>query len=223
MSTTALRPAVFSDIEGTLISISFPGTYFEQALAMGIVPRRNQLRMGLYQLLGKPFSSKSKIGGVLRFMSIMTAMSDTPMALNDQVMARVNPLLHAALKPQPIARIKEYEAKGMPVILVSAALHEGVQSFAKTLGWRGEGTHPILKDGKFTGKAEKALTGDEKAVRVRQVAAELNLDLAKSVGFGDTSSDIPFLSLLGTAYVVDPAPELRTLAAEKGWTIIESQ
>lgn len=222
MANSAPKPAVFSDIEGTLISISFPRTYFEQAREMGIVPRANQRWMAFYGLLGKPFSSKSKIGGIFRYLAIMSAMRNLPMTENAAVMERVNPLLHAALKPKPIARIREYEAQGMPVILVSAALQQGVASFAATFGWRGEGTRPVLKDGRFTGRAEKPLSGDEKAVRVREVAAEMNLDLGQSVGFGDTVTDVPFLSVLGAAYVVDPDSDLRAIATSKGWSIIES-
>jgi len=217
-----MTPAVFSDIEGTLINISFPRTYFEQARAMGIVPLGNQLQVGLLNLLSKPFSSKSKIGGILRYLAIMAAVKNLSMEHHPAVMELVNPLLHAALKPKTVARIREYEAQGMPVILVSAALQQGVESFAATLGWRGEGTHPVMKDGRLTGKAEKPLTGAEKVVRVRSVAAELGVDLARSVGFGDTLSDVPFLSILGSAYVVDPDADLRAVATERGWGIIES-
>ncbi|MBE2270453.1 MAG: haloacid dehalogenase-like hydrolase [Anaerolinea sp.] len=217
-----MTPAVFSDIEGTLINISFPRTYFEQARAMGIVPLSNQLQVGLLNLLSKPFSSKSKIGGILRYLAIMAAVKNLSMEHHPAVMERVNPLLHAALKPKTVARIREYEAQGMPVILVSAALQQGVEAFAATLGWRGEGTHPVMKDGRLTGKAEKPLTGAEKVVRVRSVATELGVDLARSVGFGDTLSDVPFLSILGSAYVVDPDADLRAVATERGWGIIES-
>ncbi|MCK6579429.1 MAG: haloacid dehalogenase-like hydrolase [Anaerolineae bacterium] len=219
--TTALRPAVFSDVEGTLISISFPRTYFEQARLMGLVPPLNIIQTGFLNLLSKPFSPKSRVGGILRYLAIMTAMRNLPMSMNPQVMDRVNPLLHQALKPKTLARIREYEGQGYPVILVSAALQQGVEMFAATLGWRGEGTRPILDGDRFTGRAEKPLTGAEKVVRVRQVAAEMGLDLARSVGFGDTVSDTAFLSILGAAYVVHPDPDLRAIAAEKGWTILE--
>jgi HAD superfamily hydrolase (TIGR01490 family) len=218
--TTNGQPAVFSDVEGTLINISFPYTYFQQARQLGIVPLTNQLQSGFYSLLGKLFSSKSKMGGLFRYLAIMAAMRNLPMSINVPVMERVNPLLQAALKPKPLAQIQALQAQGMPVILVSAALHPGVESFAKTLGWRGEGTRPTVKDGIFTG-VEKPLTGAEKAARVRDVAQEMNLDLSRSVGFGDTTSDVPFLSILGSAYVVNPDRELRQIALGKGWTLIE--
>lgn len=222
MTTPALRSAVFSDLEGTLINISFPRTYFEQAHQMGLVPAINVAQTAFLNLLSKPFSSKSKIGGILRYLAIMTAMRGLPMSHNPAVMERVNPLLHAALKPKPVARIREYESQGYPVILVSAALQQGVENFAATLGWRGEGTRPILVDGRFTGRAEKPLSGEAKVERVREVAADMGIDLTRSVGFGDTLTDVPFLSILGSAYVVDPDNDLRAIAAAKGWTVIES-
>lgn len=223
MTTTPPRPAVFSDVEGTLLRISFPTTYFQQARQLGLVPLSNQLVAGLFTLLGKPFSPKSRIGGIFRYLAIMNAMRGLDDSIHPPVMARVNPLLRAALKPETIALIQGYEAQGLPVVLVSAAFQKGVESFAGTFGWRGEGTRLLMRpDGRFSGKAEKPLSGEEKAVRVRAVAQEMHLDLAQSVGFGDTMADVPFLSLLGTAYVVDPDAELRAIAQAKGWSVIES-
>ncbi len=60
------------------------------------------------------------------------------------------------------------------------------------------------------------------AAMQQAVATEMGIDLARSVGFGDTVSDVPFLSILGSAYVVDPDADLRAIATTKGWAIIES-
>jgi phosphoserine phosphatase len=214
------RAAVFSDIEGTLIKISFPFTYLEEARKMGFVPRANLWIMGVLSLLARLFSPKSRVGGILRYLHIMAGLRNVPVSINEAVMARVNPLLHAALKPEPLALIQSLHQQGLPVILISASLQPGAESFAATFGWRGEGTIPVIEQGRFTGRAEKPLTGEEKAVRVRAVAAEMQIDLAQSVGFGDTMGDVPFLSLLGKAYVVSPDNELRAIAIEKGWTIL---
>jgi phosphoserine phosphatase len=214
--------AVFSDVEGTLINISFPRTYLEEARALGLVPLPNQALAALFAVLAKPFSSKSRIGGIFRYLGIMNAMRGLDASINPAVMARVNPLLQAALKPEPIALIRGYEAQGYSVILVSAAFEAGIKSFAATLGWQGEGTRLIMENTRFTGKAEKPLSGEEKAVRVRSVAQAMQIDLSASVGFGDTVTDVPFLSLLGTAHVVDPDAELRAIAQQKGWTILDT-
>lgn len=221
MPTTNARSAVFSDMEGTLISISFPRVYYEQARDMGIVPTGNQIRTEFFTLLSKLFSSKSKPGGILRYLAIMAAVKNLDMSHHDTVMARVNPLLKAALKPKLLAKIREYEAQGMPVCLVSASLHPGVVSFAAEMGWQGEGSYPLMEGNILTGSVEKPLSGEEKAVRIRKVAAEQNFDLSQSVGFGDTMADIPFLSILGQAYVVDPDADLRAVAVSHGWSIIE--
>jgi phosphoserine phosphatase len=221
-NTPASGRAVFSDVEGTLINISFPRTYLEQARALGLVPLSNQIIAAVFALAAKPFSSKSRIGGIFRYLGIMNAMRGLDESINPPVMARVNPLLQAALKPEPVALIRGYESQGYAVILVSAAFEAGIQSFAGSLGWQGEGTRLIMENSRFTGKAEKPLSGEEKAVRVRTVAQTMHIDLSASVGFGDTVTDVPFLSLLGTAHVVDPDAELRVIAQQKGWVILDT-
>lgn len=217
---TPLRPAVFSDVEGTLIRISFPRTYFEQARTLGFVPLGNQIRAGVLTLASKPFSSKSRIGRILRYLAMTNAMRGLVMSMNAPVMEKVLPLLQAAFKPDPLARIRAYEATGMPVILLSAAFESALQVFAAAQGWRGEGTRFIIEGDRFTGRAETPLSGEAKAVRARAVASEMGIDLARSVGFGDTVSDVPFLSLMGTVFVVDPDPDLITVATARGWTVI---
>jgi phosphoserine phosphatase len=216
-----LRPAVFTDLEGTLITCSFPKVYFDEARALGLIPISNQLIHALFSSLAQPFSVKSSIGRALRYLAMASVVRNVPITANHAIMQRVIPRLQASLRAELLSRIRHYEAQGMQIFVLSAASHLPLTLFTASLGWHGEGTHFAVRNDRYTGGADKPLTGDEKAARARAVAAELNIDLSQSIGFGDTVADVPFLSLLLQVTVVHPDRELRQIAILNGWEIVE--
>ncbi len=52
--------------------------------------------------------------------------------------------------------------------------------------------------------------------------AELDVDPAISYAYGDTASDIPFLTLFGHPCAVDPDAELAAEATRRGWQILRT-
>jgi phosphoserine phosphatase len=63
------------------------------------------------------------------------------------------------------------------------------------------------------------LHGAAKAQAVRALAAKEGLDLRRCTAYSDSANDIPMLSVVGTSVAVNPDPELRETARERGWQI----
>jgi phosphoserine phosphatase len=217
-----LRPAVFTDLEGTLITCSFPQLYYDEARALSLIPFSNQILHALFSSLAQPFSVKSRLGRALRYLAMASVVRNMPVSANHAIMQRVIPRLQASLRTELFTRIRHYESQGIPVIVLSAASHLPLTLFTHSLGWRGEGTHFVVRNERYTGRADKPLTGEEKAARARSLAVELGIDLKQSIGFGDTVADVPFLSLLKQVTVVHPDRELRQIAITNGWEILEN-
>jgi hypothetical protein len=57
---------------------------------------------------------------------------------------------------------------------------------------------------------------------LRQVAAERGYDLQRSYAYSDSVSDLPMLAAVGVPVAVNPDPELRQVAADRGWTVLET-
>jgi HAD superfamily hydrolase (TIGR01490 family) len=77
------------------------------------------------------------------------------------------------------------------------------------------------RDGAFTGELlDPPLGQEEKALRVREVAAEEGLDLAASSAYGDSIADLPMLECVGRPVAVNPDARLRGVAARRGWTVL---
>ena len=73
----------------------------------------------------------------------------------------------------------------------------------------------------YTGHSIHALHHHAKARAVRELAAEKGFDLAECTAYSDSASDLPFLGLVGHPVAVNPDRELRRVAADRGWPVLE--
>lgn len=77
-----------------------------------------------------------------------------------------------------------------------------------------------VEAGRFTGEIEEPFVYGEGKVRAAERwAAEHDVDLARSVFYTDSISDLPMLERVGTAHVVNPDPRLRWTARRRRWPI----
>lgn len=80
-----------------------------------------------------------------------------------------------------------------------------------------------VRDGLFTGKlAAPPLGGEEKARRIRAIAAEEGLDLPGSYAYGDSIADLPMLEAVGRPAAIRPDWRLRREAHRRGWPVLHS-
>lgn len=126
------------------------------------------------------------------------------------------------LWPETVELTREHLAKGHEVWLVTATPQLVAQVIADRLGLTGAlGTKVQALDGVFTGALDgHVIHGDEKAAAAREVAANLDADLADCWAYSDSSNDIPLLSMVGNRVVVNPDAKLLAHAREKSWTVL---
>ncbi|MPZ64775.1 MAG: HAD-IB family hydrolase [Pseudonocardiaceae bacterium] len=112
-------------------------------------------------------------------------------------------------------------AAGQQVWLVTATPVELAMIIARRLGLTGAlGTVAESADGVYTGRlVGDILHGGAKAQAVRALAAKEGLDLRRCTAYSDSSSDVPMLTVVGTAIAVNPDADLRDTARARGWEI----
>jgi phosphoserine phosphatase len=81
----------------------------------------------------------------------------------------------------------------------------------------------VDENGLYTGEVERYAYGPEKAKAVQAVADEQGISLADSYAYSDSMTDLPLLELVGNPHAVNPEKELRTIAEQRGWPILEFQ
>jgi HAD superfamily hydrolase (TIGR01490 family) len=126
----------------------------------------------------------------------------------------LRPLVYA----ESLDLVERHRSRGEPVYIVSATLQEIVRAIADDLQFDGAlGTVCEVVDGRYTGRALRALHADAKAACIR----ELDFDLSESTAYSDSHTDIAFLEAVGHPVCVNPDRELRRVARERDWPVLE--
>ena len=113
-----------------------------------------------------------------------------------------------------------HAANGDRVYIVSAALQEIGDRIASELGFDGAlGSRAETNDGRYTGRLERRLLGQEKADALVDFGARERLDLSASTAYSDSHTDVPFLEAVGSAVAVNPDRKLHRTAADRGWPV----
>lgn len=215
-----MNAAVFSDVDGTLINGSVPRLILQYGLRKRVYTSRRAA--GLRALL-----TASRLAPALRkpiesYAALISGDGFTP----EQLESFFDDLMPRALQqvnPAVLAALHRRQNEGLALVLVSAAGHPFVVRLARELGGDGEGTHVQQINGVYTSKVEGAICqGPAKAARVQQVIAARGLDAAACAAFGDSGSDIPYLSLVGHPCAVNPDRKLTAEARRRGWPILRT-
>lgn len=146
----------------------------------------------------------------------------------EQAVATLTWLTHEYLLPTQradmVEHLKEHQAKGHKVIIVSGMFMECAEIFREHFGTEAViGTRPEFKDGRYTGKTIPPLiSGITKAEKIRELveARGWDVDWASSYAYGDSITDHHMLNLVGNPVAVYPDERLHTLAKEKNWKIL---
>ena len=146
----------------------------------------------------------------------------TPGELQELVAGSLERVLRPLVYAESLDLVERHRRRGEPVYIVSATLQEIVEAIAEDLGFDGAlGTVCEVRDGRYTGRALRALHAEAKADCVRAVAESEGFDLLECTAYSDSRTDLPFLDAVGHPVAVNPDRELRRIARERGWPVLE--
>ena len=121
--------------------------------------------------------------------------------------------------PAALRRVREHRRLGHRTVLITGALNVVVDPLG-----------PLFDDvicaemsqldGRYTGELLSVPpTGEVRAQALRDYAAEHDIDLAESVAYADSSSDLPLLDAVGFPVAINPETRLASMAAKRGWLV----
>lgn len=131
-----------------------------------------------------------------------------------------------AIKPQALDLIRQHQAAGDEVLIVTATNEFVTMPIAKALGVEQLLAVQLARDasGWYTGEIDGVPTMREgKVQRMEQWLAERQLGWAdvESTFYSDSMNDVPLLEKVNHPVATNPDPRLRALAQERGWRILD--
>src|SRR5690348_12082145 len=217
-----MAAAAFFDLDRTLLrrssALALAGSFRDR----GLISRTQLLQAAAWQLL---FVARGASHETVRRAAEdgLRLLAGYPVDdLRDVVAAAMEPVLRPLVFAEPLRLVEQHRERGERVFVVSATLQEIVEAIADDLGFDGAlGTICEVRDGRYTGRAVRALHAEAKADCVRAVAESEGLDLSACTAYSDSHTDLPFLDVVGHPVAVNPDRELRRVARERGWPVLE--
>lgn len=124
------------------------------------------------------------------------------------------------IAPKALVKVREHQARGDAVWLLSASTQFAVQPVADHVGVPCRFTELEIVDGRFTGAiVDVACYGAGKVVWGERIAASHGVSLSDCVFYTDSYSDRPLLDAVGTPVPVNPDAKLARYARERGWAV----
>jgi HAD superfamily hydrolase (TIGR01490 family) len=215
------QAAAFFDLDKTVIAKASLMAFSRQFYREGLLNRRN-MASGLWaQLLFLRFGANAARLERMR----QRVMQVTAGWEQERVRRIVTDALSQVIGPitykEAIKLIKEHQAEGRRVYIVSAAPAEIVEPLARHLGVEEAiASTAAVSAGRYTGQMESYTFGPRKAEAMRLVAVRDGLDLGASWAYSDSATDVPMLEAVGHPVAVNPDRALRRIAQMRGWQVL---
>ena len=218
----ATSTAAFFDLDRTLIRGSANYPLAIAAFRSGHVPWRDLIKDTLTALAFHRKGSTDAGSHALR-ERILGAVAGIPQAEIIHLADAIVPKVIGRVIPESAELLREAKDAGHHRIVVSASPIELVGRLSDALGLEGAvATRSELDNGCYTGRlAGEFCYGHGKVIEIEKLAAERGYDLTRSWAYSDSISDLPMMERVGNAVAVNPDKELRRLAGERGWRIVE--
>lgn len=215
--------AAFFDLDKTIIAKSSTLAFARPLSKAGMLSKRALLKAGIaqtyYSMFGADHAQLEKVRQELGQLTKGWDRAEVEQLVAETVEEVVSPLVFA----EALAMIDEHHRSGRKVVVISSSPREIVAPFGVFLGVdEVVGTRPSVDaDGRYTGEVEFYAYAEGKARAIREIADRDGLDLDECYAYSDSMTDLPMLEMVGHPVAVNPDKELRQVAEERDWLVVE--
>jgi len=207
------------DLENTLIASNVVSSY--SWLATRRLPPDERLRFILRTLKDAPgwlAQDRADRSDFLRFF--YRRYDKAPVdQIEEDAAEMFSQLILAKSFPAAIRRVREHRALGHRTVLITGALDFVVKPLAPLFDDIVAASLTV-RDGQYTGELEQVPpTGESRAQALMDYAEAHGIDLAESVAYADSTSDLPMLEIVGFPVAVNPETRLASLARKRGYLV----
>jgi HAD superfamily hydrolase (TIGR01490 family) len=217
-----LRPmeAAFFDLDKTVIAKASMVAFGRPLYRQGLISRRLLLRalygQLVYMHLGADEAKLDRMRESVLALTKGWEQARVGSIVRETLTDVVEPIIYS----EALELIQEHRAAGRKIFIVSASPEEIVVPLGEFLGVDAAiASRARVEDGRYTGEMDRYAYGPNKAVAIRNVAADEDIDLSRSYAYSDSATDIPMLETVGHPVAVNPDRELLKFAREREWEV----
>jgi len=144
----------------------------------------------------------------------------SPERMREDAAEMLSQLILTKSFPAAIRRVREHRALGHRTVLITGALDFVVEPLRPLFDDIIAAEMSVDADGSYSGQlTDVPPTGESRASVLFDYAEEHDVDLAESVAYADSASDLPMLEVVGFPVAVNPETRLAALARKRGWLV----
>jgi HAD superfamily hydrolase (TIGR01490 family) len=216
--------AAFFDLDKTILAKSSSFAFARPFYREGLIGRSDVIRSAYAQFVFLASGADHDQMETMRaYMSKLVTGWEV-----EKVQGIVSETLDDIVEPMVYAEavdlIDQHKAAGHDVIIISSSGTDVVEPIGARLGADlAIGTQVGVEDGKYTGEILFYAYGEGKAEAMRVLAEERHYDLSECYAYTDSHTDLPMLEAVGFPFAVNPDSELRAVAEERHWQVLDFQ
>ena len=216
------RAAAFFDLDKTILAKSSSFAFARPFYREGLIGRSDVIRSAYAQFVYLASGADHDQMETMReYMSKLVTGWDAE-KVQTIVAETLDDIVDPMVYEEAVELIAEHKAAGRDVIIISSSGTDIVEPIGARLGVDlAIGTQVAIVDGEYTGEILFYAYGQGKADAMRSLAQERGYDLAESYSYSDSHTDLPMLDIVGHPVAVNPDSELRRIAAEREWPILD--
>jgi HAD superfamily hydrolase (TIGR01490 family) len=218
-----MSEAAFFDLDKTVIAKSSTLAFTGKLYKAGMLGRRTLVRAAISQLMYVFFGADEDQLDRAREAMLELTKGWNKIEIENLVEQALEEVVAPLVYAEALFLIDEHAREGREVYIVSASPEEVVKPLARYIGVSNViATRARVDDrGLYTGEIELYAYGKEKADAVQEIAEARGISLEDSFAYSDSITDQPLLQLVGHPVAVNPDSELRDLAEENDWPILD--
>jgi len=216
------RAAAFFDLDKTILAKSSALAFARPFYRGGLIGRSDVIRSAYAQFIFLASGADhDQMETMRRYMSSLVTGWDVA-KVREIVAETIDDIIDPAIYDEAVALIEGHRAAGRDIVIISSSGTEVVEPIGARLGADiAVGTQLAIDDGKYTGEILFYAYGEAKADAVRDLAQERGYNLSACYAYTDSVTDLPMLDAVGHPTAVNPDSELRRIASERGWPVVD--
>ncbi len=216
------KAAAFFDLDKTILAKSSTLAFAKPLYEGGLLRRRDVLKSAygqfVYVIGGADHEQMDALRAYMSELVTGWPVDQVQTIVSEALSTVIDPIVYA----EALILFDEHHAAGRDVIVVSSSGTEVIEPICEQLGVdRAIGTQVEIIDGKYTGEVLFYAYGQGKADAIKQLASDEGYDLAASYAYSDSITDLPMLEVVGHPIATNPDKELRAVAAERVWPVLD--